>query len=333
MSPTQFRWDPFTQKSETAKDFVEGIRTVCGQGSPEARDGLNIHIYMCNASMVDKVFYNSDGDLLIVPQTGNLNIRTEMGILFVQPNEFCVIPRGIKFSVSVETDSNGYILEVFDGHFELPDLGVLGANGLADPRHFQYPIASLKLTKNTTWSLVTKFGNKLFQASQTHSPFDVAAWHGNYAPYKYDLRKFSPIGSVSFDHPDPSIYTVLTCKSANGSTLADFAVFPPRWMVAEHTFRPPYYHRNCMAEFMGLISGSYDAKAEGFLPGGASLHNLMSAHGPDSVTFEKASAAELTPVFVDDGLAFMFETNRILKLSQWALESNCLDGSYYRCWE
>ncbi|RKO90757.1 Homogentisate 1,2-dioxygenase [Blyttiomyces helicus] len=340
-TPNQLRWSPF-EIPETGKvDFVAGLHTLAGSGDPSTRTGIAIHIYAANASMENSAFYNSDGDFLIVTQQGRLDIQTEMGHLLVEPNEICVIPRGIRFSVKLpDGPTRGYILEVFDRHFELPDLGPIGANGLAAPRDFLYPVAAYEDVDGTSYKITTKYQGRLFSVSQGHSPFDVVAWHGNYAPYKYDLRKFCTINTVSFDHIDPSIFTVLTVKtSVPGVALADFVIFPPRWMVAENTFRPPYYHRNCMSEFMGLVSGAYDAKAKGFLPGGGSLHSMMSPHGPDRTTFEKASVDALAPIKLrPDGLAFMFETSHMLSLAPWALDKNLAGGrvlqdDYYTCWQ
>ena len=195
-----------------------------------------------------------------------------------------MIPRGIKFRVDLpDGASRGYICESYGAPFRLPELGAIGANGLANARDFLAPVAAFE-DLDADCRIVAKFLGKLWVAEIDHSPLDVVAWHGNYAPYKYDLARFNCINTVSFDHPDPSIYTVLTSPSG-----VDFAIFPPRWLVAEHTFRPPWFHRNLMNEFMGLIFGKYDAKAEGFLPGGASLHNCMSGHGPDAETYERAS--------------------------------------------
>ena len=291
-------------------------------------------------------FYNSDGDLLVVPQQGPLAIQTELGHLEVKPGEIAVLQRGIRFSIAVDEQlhaSRGYVLEIFDRRFELPDLGPIGANGLANPRDFLHPVAAYEDIDDpaSPFTIITKFQGTLFASSQQHSPFDVVAWHGNYVPYKYDLSRFNTINTVSYDHPDPSIFTVLTAKSATpGVALADFVIFPPRWMVAENTFRPPYYHRNCMSEFMGLISGGYDAKQHGFVPGGASLHSIMTAHGPDRDTFEKASTDELKPLKLrPDGLAFMFETNHMLAVTKWALEKipghggDVLQDDYYLCWQ
>ncbi|KAJ3060208.1 Homogentisate 1,2-dioxygenase, partial [Rhizoclosmatium hyalinum] len=265
-TPNQLRWSPFALPAEGSKvTFVQGLKTVAGCGDPSTRAGIATIVYTANQSMspLREAFYNADGDFLIVPQQGRLEIRTEMGLLHVSPTEIVVIPRGIKFSVDLpDGPSRGYILETFDRHWELPDLGPIGANGLANPRDFLAPVAAYEdIDTGAPFTIYSKYQGSYFQLSQIHSPFDVVAWHGNYTPFKYDLKKFNTINTVSFDHPDPSIYTVLTVKSGNpGVALADFVIFPPRWMVAENTFRPPWFHRNCMSEFMGLISGGYDAK-------------------------------------------------------------------------
>uniref|UniRef100_A0A182F2P2 Homogentisate 1,2-dioxygenase n=1 Tax=Anopheles albimanus TaxID=7167 RepID=A0A182F2P2_ANOAL len=337
-NPNQMRWNPFDLPAAGREvDFVAGLHTVCGAGDVRARHGLAIHVYLANSSMKDMAFYNSDGDFLIVPQQGALDITTEFGRLYVQPNEICVIPQGMRFSVALEGPSRGYILEVYDGHFRLPDLGPIGANGLANPRDFLTPTAHFEdRTVAQGYRIVSKYQGALFVAKQNHSPFDVVAWHGNYVPYKYDLARFMVINSVSFDHCDPSIFTVLTCPSNRpGTAIADFVIFPPRWSVQEGTFRPPYYHRNCMSEFMGLIFGRYEAKEGGFLPGGASLHSMMTPHGPDHRCFEGASNAQLKPERIADGTqAFMFESSLSMAVTRWG-EETCqkLDARYYECWQ
>ncbi|KAJ2706989.1 hypothetical protein FB645_001130 [Coemansia sp. IMI 203386] len=331
---TQIRWLPFEIPQDNI-DFVDGLRTVGGAGDPSVRNGLAIHIFTATATMDKKTFCSADGDLLIVPQQGRLDIRTEFGPIMVAPNEIAVIQRGMRFSVALpDGPSRGYVLEVYDGHFELPDLGPIGANGLANPRDFQTPTAQYENTRDT-WTVVQKFQGTLFAAIQDHSPYDVAAWHGNYAPYKYNLANFNVINSVSFDHVDPSIFTVLTCKSAHpGTAVADFVIFPPRFEVQMNTFRPPYFHRNCMTEFMGLIHGSYEAKQGRFLPGGASLHPIMTPHGPDSATVENATTRELRPGRVADGTqAFMFESMFQLCLTQWAANACVQDREYYKAWQ
>ena len=265
-------------------------------------------------------------------------IQTELGFLDVSPGEIVVLPRGFVFKVDTEaTCATGYILEVFNGHFELPELGPIGANGLANPQDFAFPRAAFDRNDSAeTFSIINKYADNFFLCERDESPFNVVAWRGNYAPFKYDLARFNVINSVSWDHPDPSIFTVLTCKSAvAGTALADFVIFPPRWQVTEHTFRPPYFHRNAMSEFMGLITGAYEAKQDGFLPGGASLHSTMSAHGPDSQTYYSAVAAELKPVKTgQDSLAFMFESSLMLGVTEWALqEAGTLQQDYYQAWQ
>jgi homogentisate 1,2-dioxygenase len=324
--PAQLRWNPFPIP-EKPTDFVDGLVTIAGNGDPSVQTGVAVHVYAVNQSMQGRYFYDADGELLIVPQQGKLRLLTELGILEAAPGEICVIPRGIKFCVNVEGPSRGYICENYGAPLRLPELGAIGANGLAYPRDFLAPVAAFE-DLDGDFRIVTKFLGRMWTAEIDHSPLDVVGWHGNYAPYKYDLARFQCINTVSFDHPDPSIYTVLT-SPAN----IDFAIFPPRWMVAENTFRPPWFHRNLMNEFMGLIYGEYDAKAEGFLPGGASLHNCMSGHGPDAETWERATEAELKPQRIADTLAFMFETQLVLRPTKYAMESKILQHEYYECWQ
>jgi homogentisate 1,2-dioxygenase len=284
--------------------------------------------------MRNRFFYNADGEMLIAPQQGRLHVYTELGVLEVTPGEICALPRGLKFCVELPDGvARGYVCENYGVMFRLPDLGLIGANGLANPRDFLTPVAAYE-DQEGAFELIAKFQGNLWAAEIDHSPLDVVAWHGNYAPYKYDLARFNPINTVSFDHPDPSIFTVLTSPSDTpGTANVDFVIFPPRWMVAEHTFRPPYFHRNVMSEFMGLIFGQYDAKEEGFVPGGASLHNCMSAHGPDADAFEKASNADLKPQRYKDTLAFMFETRFVLRPTKFAMETQALQTDYFECWQ
>ncbi|XP_065167949.1 homogentisate 1,2-dioxygenase [Atheta coriaria] len=333
--PNQMRWRPFDLPKTPDVDFVEGLHTICGAGDPKMKSGLAIHIYSCSISMENRAFYNADGDLLIVPQVGPLDIKTEFGLMKVHPNQICVIQQGMRFSVAVNEASRGYILEVFGQHFQLPDLGPIGANGLANPRDFLTPTAYYEDMQNTSYQIVSKYQGGMFACNQDHSPFDVVAWHGNYVPYKYDLSKFQVINSVSFDHCDPSIFTVLTCQSEKkGTAIADFVIFPPRWSVQEHTFRPPYYHRNCMSEFMGLIHGAYEAKKDGFAPGGATLHSIMTPHGPDAKCFDFGSSEVLKPARVADNTqAFMFESCLGLAVTKWGLKTcQKLEEDYYKCW-
>jgi homogentisate 1,2-dioxygenase len=331
--PNQMRWNPLPEPAANT-DFVDGIVTLGGNGDPAMQDGVGIHLYTANASMQDRFFYNADGEMLILPQQGRLTLRTELGILDAAPGELAVIPRGIKMRVELpDGAARGYICENYGLGFRLPDLGPIGANGLANSRDFLTPVAGYE-DREGSFEVIAKFLGKLWRARFDHSPLDVVAWHGNYAPYKYDMARFNCINTVSFDHPDPSIFTVLTSPSGlPGTANVDFVIFPPRWMVAEHTFRPPWFHRNMMNEFMGLILGQYDAKAEGFVPGGASLHNCMSGHGPDAETFARASKAELKPHYIGGTLAFMFETRLPVRPTRFALEEKILQHEYYECWQ
>jgi homogentisate 1,2-dioxygenase len=333
--PNQLRWGPIPIPASSQRtDFIDGLITMAGNGNTHTHSGVGIHIYVANASMTDRFFYNADGEMLIVPQTGRLLLRTEMGVLEAGPGEIAVIQRGIRFRVELlEKEARGYICENYGALLRLPDLGPIGANGLANPRDFLAPVAEFE-DREGDFRIVTKFQGRLWAAAIDHSPLNVVAWHGNYVPYKYDLANFNCINTVSFDHPDPSIYTVLTSPSEiPGTANVDFAIFPPRWIVSEHTFRPPWFHRNFMNEFMGLIHGEYDAKAEGFVPGGSSLHNCMAGHGPDSETFEKASRAELKPVYVGDTMAFMFETRFVCQPTKFAMETSQLDHQYFEVWQ
>lgn len=332
-TPNQLRWDPLPIPEE-ATDFLRGLVTMGGNGDPAFQTGIAIHLYAANASMHHSFFANADGELLIVPQLGALRFHTEMGILDAAPGEICIIPRGIKFRVMLlEPQARGYICENYGQSFRLPELGPIGANSLANPRDFLAPVATFE-DRDGDFHLVNKFMGRLWQAAIDHSPLDVVAWHGNYAPCKYDLARFNCINTVSFDHPDPSIYTVLTAPTTvPGTANCDFAIFPPRWLVAEHSFRPPWFHRNLMNEFMGLVFGAYDAKAEGFVPGGASLHNCMAGHGPDAETFERASAATLQPVYLADTLAFMFETQFVVRPTAFAMNTRILQHEYFECWQ
>lgn len=332
-TPNQLRWDPLPLPKEPT-DFVQGLVTIAGNGDLTATRGSAVHLYAINKSMTDRFFYNADGELLLVPQSGALVLRTECGVMNVAPGEIAVLPRGMKFQVQLgEDQASGYVCENFGPHFRLPALGPIGANGLANARDFETPVACYEdLSANC--KLVSKFCGNLFEATIDHSPLDVVAWHGNYVPYKYDLNRFSAVNTVTFDHNDPSIFTVLTSPSEfPGTANCDFVIFPSRWLVAERSFRPPYFHRNVMSEYMGLIHGSYDAKQDGFVPGGGSLHNCMSAHGPDAATFDKASTVDLKPTYMDGTLAFMFESSMVYAPTRFAAETPLLQLDYRHCWD
>jgi homogentisate 1,2-dioxygenase len=328
--PDRLRWNAFDIPTRPT-DFVDGLTTVATNGDAQLQRGIAVHVYAANQSM-SRCFYNADGELLIVPQLGALTLKTEFGVIEAKPGEIAVIPRGVKFRVECREHIRGYVCENYGAPFRLPDLGPIGANGLANARDFLTPVAWFEDTQTET-EIIAKFGGNMWSYRVKGSPLNVVAWHGNYAPYKYDLALFNAINTVSFDHCDPSIFTVLTSPSdVAGTANVDFVIFPPRWMVAEHTFRPPWFHRNCMSEYMGLIHGVYDAKAEGFVPGGGSLHNSFSAHGPDAVTFNKASAEELKPVYQGKTLAFMFESRYVFQPTQAAMESAALQRDYDSAW-
>ena len=330
-SPNRLRWDPLPLP-EAATDFVEGLVSYGGNGDVATGAGIGVHLYACNRPMQDRAFFNADGEMLIVPEMGVLQIVTEFGLMAVEPQEMAVIPRGVRFRIEVEGPSRGYVCENYGAPFKLPDLGPIGSNGLANPRDFETPVAAYE-DIDGPYELVQKFQGGLWATMLDHSPFDVVAWHGNLAPYRYDLRRFNTINTVSYDHPDPSIFTVLTSPSEiPGTANCDFVIFPPRWMVAEHTFRPPWFHRNVMSEFMGLVAGVYDAKAGGFAPGGGSLHNQMSGHGPDQASYGGAIQAELMPHKIEDTLAFMFESRWVIRPSDYAMETPTMQLDYDDVW-
>ncbi len=327
------RWNPIPMPSEPLT-FLSGMRTITTAGDVLTQVGMATHVYFVNAPMIDEYFYDADGELLIVPQAGRLLIFTELGKLDVGAGDIAVVPRGMKFKVEpVDGPSRGYVCENYGAKFALPERGPIGANCLANSRDFKSPVAAYE-EKEKPCRLHVKWCGQFHATDIDHSPLDVVAWHGNYAPYKYDLRTFSPVGAILFDHPDPSIFTVLTAPSGEAGTAnIDFVIFPERWMVAEHSFRPPWYHTNIMSEFMGLIYGQYDAKENGFTPGGFSLHNMMLPHGPDASAFEKASAAELKPVKLTNTMAFMFETRFPQQLTEYAATSPALQDDYADCWQ
>jgi homogentisate 1,2-dioxygenase len=332
--PDPLRWAPTAVPAVEVEplDFIDGLRTMVVNGDADAQNGVAAHLVLANRSMGRRAFVNADGELLLVPQSGRFTVTTELGLLDVGPGEVALLPRGLAFSVAVQGPSSAYVGENYGAAFRLPELGPIGSNGLANPRDFLSPVAAFDDTAGA-WEIVKKFGGAFWRATQAQSPFNVVAWHGNLAPCKYDTRHFMTIGSISFDHPDPSIFTVLTSPSDTpGCANCDFVIFPPRWMVAEDTFRPPWYHRNVMSEFMGLVHGQYDAKPEGFKPGGASLHNCMVPHGPDAEAFDKASNASLAPHKLGDTLAFMFESRWRFRPTAWALRDGALDLKYADCW-
>jgi homogentisate 1,2-dioxygenase len=326
-TPNRLRWNPL-DLPDTPTDFVDGLISHAGN------DGAGIHLYAANRSMIDRAFVSADGEMLVVPQMGRLRLVTEMGVMTVSPLQIAVIPRGLRFRVELlDGAARGYVCENYGALFRLPELGPIGSNGLANVRDFQAPVAAFEDVDRPT-QIVQKFAGALWTTTIDHSPFDVVAWHGNLTPYRYDLARFNTINTVSYDHPDPSIFTVLTSPSDTpGTANIDFVIFPPRWMVAEDTFRPPWFHRNVMSEYMGLIEGDYDAKAGGFAPGGASLHNGMQGHGPDAPSHAAAVAVTLAPRKIDQTMAFMFESRHILRPTRWAMETPLLQDDYDACWQ
>ncbi len=330
-SPNRMRWDPLPMPTEPT-DWVDGLVTYGATGDVAAQSGVGIHLYAANKDM-ERAFFSADGELLIVPQQGALAIDTELGQIDIAPLQIALIPRGVRFRVRLpEGPARGYVCENYGSLFRLPDLGPIGANGLANPRDFETPGAWFE-DRDDPCEVIQKFQGSLWTTTLDHSPFDVVAWHGNLAPCRYDLTRFNTINTVSFDHPDPSIFTVLTAPSDTpGTANCDFVIFPPRWMVAEDTFRPPWFHRNVMSEFMGLVTGAYDAKEGGFAPGGASLHNQMNGHGPDQASYEKAVAADLQPHRIADTMAFMFETRHVVRPTPWAMATPTMQLDYDDVW-
>jgi len=332
-TPNQMRWRPMPIPTAPT-DFVDGIATLGGNGSPVLQEGAAIHVYTANRSMTDRFFYDADGELLIVPQLGALVLHTELGTLDVAPGEICLVPRGVTFRVELaDGQARGYICENYGQHLRLPELGPIGTFGLANSRDFLAPVAAFE-DREGDFRLVAKYGGGLWEAEIDHSPLNIVAWRGNYVPYKYDLNRFQCINTVTFDHPDPSIYCVLASPTAvPGVSNVEIGCFPPRWSVAEHTFRPPPFHRNVASEFLGLVSGQYIGKGEGFAPGSASLHNCMSGHGPDADAYERGSQADLKPQFLSDTMVFLFETRLPVCPTRFSLDTDLLERDYYTHWQ
>ena len=327
--PDPMRWNPPAIPDEPA-DFIDGLRTMVVCGDADAQTGVSVHLVLANRSM-QRALVNADGEMLIVPQQGAMTITTELGLLHVAPGQIALLPRGLAFKVAVHGPTRAYVCENHGAPFRLPELGPIGSNGLANARDFKAPVAAFEADPQPV-EIVRKFGGRLWRTTGM-SPFNVVAWHGNLVPFSYDTKHFMTIGSISYDHPDPSIFTVLTSPSDTpGMANCDFVIFPPRWMVAEDTFRPPWYHRNLMSEFMGLVQGQYDAKPDGFKPGGCSLHNSMVPHGPDATAFEKASNVPLAPHKLDDTLAFMAESRWCFRPTDNAMNGGTLDTRYAECW-
>jgi homogentisate 1,2-dioxygenase len=332
-TPNQMRWRPLPIPAEPT-DFVQGLVTFGGNGDPGLQTGVALHMYAANASMEDRFFYDADGELLILPQLGALLVRTELGILDVKPGEICVVPRGVKFRVELEGDAaRGYVCENYGPHFRLPELGPIGTNGLANARDFLSPVAAYE-DRDGDFRVVAKFLGGLWEAEIDHSPLDVVAWHGTYAPYKYDLARFNGINTVTYDHPDPSIFCVLAAPSAiPGTSNVELGLIGDRWSVARNTFRPPPFHRNVCSEFVGLIKGRYIGKGEGFEPGCASLHNCMSGHGPDAESFERGAAASEDPQYFENTMTIVLETQLVIRPTAFAIDTELRERDYYLHWQ
>jgi homogentisate 1,2-dioxygenase len=332
LPPNRLRWSPLADP-EVAADLIDSMVTMVANGGAEALSGCAVHVYRATADMTARFFFNADGEMLFIPQEGRLALLTEMGRIDIAPGEVALVPRGVRFRALLpDGRARGYVAENHGALFRLPELGPIGSNGLANPRDFLTPVARYE-DEDGEFELIQKYLGRLWTTTLDHSPLDVVAWHGSLAPWKYDLSRFNTIGTVSWDHPDPSIFTVLTSPSETpGRANADFVIFPPRWMVAEDTFRPPWFHRNLMSECMGLIHGAYDAKAEGFAPGALSLHNLMAGHGPDVASWRAASEATLKPHKIEGTLAFMVESCWPFRPTAFAMRSDALQADYDEAW-
>jgi len=330
----QMRWDPIPLPGAgAALTWITGMHTVTTAGDVSTQAGMAAHVYLVTDSMQDEYFYSADSELLVVPQEGRLRFCTELGVIDLEPKEIALLPRGLVYRVEVlEGPARGFVCENYGQKFDLPHRGPIGANCMANPRDFKTPVAAFE-DREAESRLVIKWCGQFHATTIPASPLDVVGWHGNYAPWKYDLRAYSPVGAILFDHPDPSIFTVLTAPSGvPGTANIDFVLFRERWMVAEHSFRPPWYHRNIMSELMGNIYGQYDAKPQGFLPGGLSLHNCMMPHGPDRDAFEGASNAELKPHKLEETMSFMFETRFPQHVTDWAARTAPVQDDYLDCW-
>ncbi len=332
LSLGQYRWDPVEANGE-GLNWITGMRTMTTAGDVNTQVGMASHVYLVTESMVDDYFFSADSELLVVPQQGRLRFWTELGIIDLEPQEIAIIPRGLVYRVElIEGPARGFVCENYGQKFELPGRGPIGANCLANPRDFRAPVAAFE-DREVPSTITVKWCGTFHVTEIGQSPLDVVAWHGNYAPVKYDLKNYCPVGSILFDHPDPSIFTVLTAPSGSpGTANIDFVLFRERWMVAENTFRPPWYHKNIMSELMGNIYGIYDAKPEGFVPGGMSLHNMMLPHGPDKQAFEGASNAKLAAEKLDNTMSFMFETRFPQHLTPFAANEAPLQEDYIDVW-
>lgn len=293
-------------------DFLDGLVTLCGAGDARLRTGYALHRYAATRSMESRAFYSADGDLLILPERGAFTLLTELGALAVAPGSLAIVPRGLAFSILLHDEPiRGYVAEPFGGGFRLPERGPVGANGLADARHFHAPAAWHEDRLAPGFTLVAKLGGALHAAPLDHTPFDVAGWFGNHVPYVYDLADFSPVGNTLLDHGDPSIYCVLSAPNL------DLIVFPPRWDATAHTFRPPYFHRNTIAEINGILRD--DEHHAPFVPGCVFITPPLTPHGVGGRTVERERARDDdAPYRVHDSLWFQLESPLAPVLAAWA---------------
>ncbi|RSL87550.1 hypothetical protein CDV31_016235 [Fusarium ambrosium] len=345
LTPNSYVWPTFnvTKGDWTAQHLLGG------NGSPTDKTGVAIWLFHVNKDMPPQtVFSSQDGEALIVPQTGALDIQTEYGKLLVRQQEIAVIPRGIKYRVTLPEgkEARGYVLELYQGHFRLPELGIIGSIGLANPRDFQVPTASfdgkIESQGDTQvavandgrgeWTIISRLDTKLWFATQDSTPFDVAGWQGTLYPYKYDVRRFNYIGNLNYDHADPSVFVVLTSQSYGkepGTAVVDFAAVGEHWHPAQHTLRVPWYHRNTASEFVFPIIAEQDPKSrlntsDTFGPWGAWLNANMVTHGSNEQEYAEWQAKDtLTPMKLQDfGVtSAIIETEATLLLTDWAFEA------------
>lgn len=356
VTPNSRLWGGFPAPA-AGSHWANGQQLLGRNGDPQAKEGMALWVFSVTASMPPRqAFASLDGEALVIPQSGALDIQTELGRLVVRQNEIAVIPRNVRYRVCLPEGKpcRGYVCELYQGHFRLPDLGVIGSTGLANVRDFQVPKAFVDATVHShlgttqapgpgaptgvddgEWSIVARLVGNLWHCTQAHTPFDVVGWHGTCYPFKYDLARFCALGNLVFDEHDPSLFVVLTARHHGAeptTAVVDFAVIPPRWMAARDTNWLPYFHRNTMQEFFGPIvalqDGAHPLNATGetnrFAPFGAGLNGCMSTHGPSERDFQAARARDTTtPAFVggDEGVTiFLVETERPLLLSDWAME-------------
>lgn len=336
-SPNLSAWSQIVDDSEGPQDFVAGLTTLGGAGNPALRRGFALHGYRATADMEDHAFTNADGDLLVLPQQGRLIALTEFGALEVEPGEVLLLPRGLRVSILVpDGEAQGYAAEIFAGHFQLPERGPIGANGLVDERHFRGPTPYYEDRLAPGFRMTHKFGGALSEATQDHSPFDVVGWHGAYLPLAYRFSAFSPVSNTAFDHTDPSAFTVLSAAlDEEGANALDLVVFPARWDPTEHTFKPPYFHRNVTTEINGIIEDpSLNAP---FTTGMVFVTPSMTPHGVRAGAVERFlaksdEAADRPTKSSSKSLWFQFETALHFHRTEWAKRTDLAKEDWPDVW-